>query len=81
MSGSGSDQSSGSMRYFTGDAEDGKEYERWKVWCQNKLMTLDKLPEASRGAFVYTLLSGRALEAVEHSEPSAYQKTGGDKVL
>eukprot|EP00435_Cladocopium_sp_Y103_P026818 s1587_g6.t1 len=62
-------------------AQDSKEYERWKVWCQNKLLTLDKLPEASRGAFVYTLLSGRALEAVEHLEPSACQKTGGDKVL
>eukprot|EP00435_Cladocopium_sp_Y103_P043787 s1055_g12.t1 len=80
MAGSGSEQS-GSMRYFTGDAEDSKEYERWKIWCQNKLLTLDKLPAASRGAFVYTLLSGKALEAVEHLEPSSYQIAGGDKVL
>eukprot|EP00435_Cladocopium_sp_Y103_P073897 s9_g45.t1 len=64
-----------------GDSEDSKEYKRWKTWCCNKLLTLDKLPEASRGAYVYTLLSGKALEAVEHLEPSAYQKAGGDLVL
>ena len=80
MAGPGS-ESSGSVRYFSGDAEDGKEYKRWKTWVQNKLLTLDKLPESSRGAYIYTLLSGKALEAVEHLDADAYQKTGGDAVL
>ena len=79
MSNQGSE--SGAVRYFTGEAEDGKEYRRWKIWCKNKLLTMDKLPEASRGAFIYTLLSGKALEAVEHLEPETYQKSGGDKTL
>ena len=80
MAGQGSEQA-GSLRYFSGDAEDAKEYKRWKVWCQNKLLTLDKLPESSHGAWIYTLLSGKALEAVEHLDPEVYQKKDGDKAL
>ena len=34
----------------------------------NKILTLDKMAESSRGAFIYTLLGGKALEAVEHLE-------------
>lgn len=62
-------------------SEDGKGYKRWKLWCCNKLLALDKLPEASRGPYIYTLLSGKGLEVVEHLEPSAYQKSGGDSVI
>eukprot|EP00435_Cladocopium_sp_Y103_P011977 s1627_g3.t1 len=80
MAGQSTEQT-GSVRYFSGDNEDSKEYKRWKVWCQNKLLTLDKLPAASRGAYIYTLLSGKALEAVEHLEPETYQKEGGDTAL
>ena len=70
-----------SNRGFSGENEDGREYRRWKTWVRNKLLTLDKLPETARGAYVYTLLSGKALEAVEHLEPDAYQKKDGDKVI
>ena len=80
MAGQGSD-ASGPLKYFSGEAEDSKEYRRWKTWVQNKLLTLDKLPKASHGAFVYTLLTGKALEAVEHLEPEQYQVTDGDKAL
>ena len=80
MAGQGS-EASGHVRYFNGDDEDAKEFKRWKVWAQNKLLTLDKLPETARGEWLYTLLSGNALEAVEHLDPSEYQKAGGDKVL
>lgn len=80
MAGQGSNQS-GSVRYFSGDAEDSKEYKRWKTWCCNKLLTLDKLPKIARGSYTYTLLSGKALEAIEHLEVGDYQKEGGDQVL
>eukprot|EP00913_Durusdinium_trenchii_P025833 g24245.t1 len=57
-------------------------YKRWKVWTVNKLLTLsEKVPSTARGAYVYTLLGGKALEAVEHLDPSTYQKDGGEKVL
>ena len=67
--------------YFSCDAEDSREYKRWKTWVSNKLLTLDKLLSESRGAYIYTLLTGKVLEAVEDLEPSAYQKQDGDKVL
>jgi hypothetical protein len=36
-------------RVFTGDNEDPKEYKRWKVWIQNKSLTLgEKVPESAR---------------------------------
>ncbi len=48
----------------------------------NKLMTIkDKVGEEARGAYVYTLLSGKALEAVEHLEPQEYQKKQGEDVI
>ena len=72
----------GGTRVFSGDDEDGKEYRRWKVWVTNKLLTLsEKLPKDARGAFVYTMLSGKALEAVEHMEPSEYQCADGEKKI
>ena len=66
---------------FSGDSEDGREYKRWKQWVKNKLLTLDKLAESSRPAYIYTLLTGKALEAVEHLVPENYQKKGGDEIL
>jgi hypothetical protein len=60
----------GSVRYFSGDNEDAREYRRWKQWAVNKMIiTMDKLGEAARGPYIYTLLSGKALEAVEHVKP------------
>lgn len=67
---------------FTGESEDALEYKRWKTWVLNKLLTLDsKVPEKARGAYVYTLLGGRALDCIEHLEPSEYQVPGGEKVI
>eukprot|EP00434_Breviolum_minutum_P007463 symbB.v1.2.006585.t1/scaffold387.1/size215482/8 len=62
--------------------EDALEYKRWKTWAQNRILTLgDKVAKEARGAFIFTLLQGKALECVEHLEPSTYQCTDGDKVL
>ena len=70
------------QRVFSGDDEDSREYKRWKVWITNKLLTLsDKVPSTAKGAYVYTMLAGKALEAVEHLEPSSYQKADGEKVI
>ena len=54
---------------------------RWKQWVQSKIMTMDKLPKAAHGAFIFTLLQGKAMEVVEHLRESEYQEEGGDKVL
>ena len=72
----------GGSKTPSGEDEDHKEYKRWKTWMSNKLLTLsDKIPASARGAYVYTMLAGRALEAVEHLEVAEYQKEGGEKVL
>ena len=41
----------GSVRCFSGDSEDYKEYRRWKLWLVNKIATLDKLPKTAPGPF------------------------------
>ena len=74
-------QDQGGLKFFSGESEDHKDYRRWKAWVQSKMMTLDKMPKEARGAYVFTLLSGKALECVEHLDPSAFQKEGGEKVL
>ena len=81
MSSSSNTGDTSSVRGFSGENEDGREYRRWKTWVKNKFLTLDKLPETARGAYIYTLLSGKALEAVEHVDPAEYQKKDGDQVL
>lgn len=72
---------SGGLRHFSGENEDGKEYKRWKLWIGNKLLTLDKLTAEARGPFVFTLLTGKALEAVEHLDPASYRCKDGEQAL
>ncbi len=45
------------------------------------LIAMDKLPKSAAGAFIFTLLTGKALDCVEHLPPEAYQKEGGDELL
>ena len=78
---SSSASETGPVRVFSGENEDGREYRRWKTWCLNKMLTLDKLNEASRGAYIMTLLAGKAYETVEHLDPADYQKKDGDKLI
>ena len=41
----------------------------------------EKVSKDARGAYVYTLLQGKALECVEHLEVADYQKDDGEMVL
>lgn len=70
-----------SLKYFSGEDCDYKEYRRWKQWAMNKMRVMDKLPKDARGSFIWTLLSGRALETVEHLSASDYQKEGGEDTI
>eukprot|EP00435_Cladocopium_sp_Y103_P043845 s603_g12.t1 len=80
-SSSAASELSGGLRIFSGENEDHKEYRRWKLWLSNKLLTLDKLPKEAYGSYIFTCLTGKALEAVEHLEVTEYQKADGDQVL
>eukprot|EP00435_Cladocopium_sp_Y103_P021891 s1135_g5.t1 len=80
-SSSAASELSGGLRIFSGENEDHREYRRWKLWLSNKLLTLDELPKEAYGSYIFTCLSGKALEAVEHLDVSEYQKAGGETVL
>lgn len=70
----------GATRVLSGDDEDAKEYKRWKVWIANKTFTPgDQVPAKAGGAYVYMMLSGKALECVEHLETSADHVDKGEK--
>eukprot|EP00435_Cladocopium_sp_Y103_P018812 s3028_g4.t1 len=71
----------GPNQVFSGDTEDSEEYRRFKTWCTNKMLTMEKLPAKARGAYVYTLLSGKALECVEHLDMASYHVENGDQVI
>ena len=73
--------SGNSLKYFSGEDADYREYKRWKQWAQNKMLVMDKLPKSARGAFVWTLLHGKALEVVEHLAAEQYQVEGGEQVI
>ena len=82
MAAASSSDTQGGVKTFDGEDEDGKTYKRWRTWVSNKLLTIkDKVSEEARGAYVYTLLAGKALEAVEHLEPQEYQKKQGEDVI
>jgi hypothetical protein len=70
-----------SLKYFSGEEADHREYKRWKQWAQNKMLVMDKLPKSARGAFIWTLLHGKALEVVEHLSAEQYQVEGGEQVI
>ena len=71
--------SGASLKFFSGDDCDHREYKRWKQWAQ--ILVMDRLPEDARGAFIWTLLHGKALEVVEHLTRDQYQVEGGEKVI
>ncbi|CAE7581948.1 GIP, partial [Symbiodinium necroappetens] len=55
---------------------------KWRQWVQAKMYTMEKLTAKQQGPFLYTLLDGKALEAVEHLELSSIQvDDGADKIL
>ena len=69
------------VKRFSGEDDDPKMYRRWKTWALNKMAVQDKLQPEARGSYIYTLLDGKALEAVEHLTPDEYHDLGGDTVL
>eukprot|EP00435_Cladocopium_sp_Y103_P012083 s801_g3.t1 len=82
MAGAATFADASANKTFSGENEDSMEYKRWKTWVQNKLLTLDaKVPKDARGAYVYTMLAGKALDCIEHLEPSEYQREGGEAVI
>ena len=55
------------FKRFNGEDDDaGKQLKKWKAWAEAKMATQKDFTAAQRGPWIYTLLDGKALEAVEH---------------
>lgn len=73
-------ESSAQWKRFSGDQADGKEYRRWKLWCEAKMASSTKeLGPKQRGPFVFCLLDGLALETVEHVTLDMLRQDNGDR--
>ena len=63
----------------SGDA--GKQLRKFKNWCQARMATMKDFTAKQQGPFIYTLLEGKALEAVEHLDLEDLMKEDGAKGL
>ena len=70
--------SQGYQRRFSGDSLDPKEYRRWKLWVEAKMASTKDMGTKQRGPYVFCLLDGVALEAVEHLTLEALTESNGD---
>ena len=58
----------GGYKRFSGAGGNGRDLNRWKTWCLSKMITMTTLTKEARGPFVYSMLNGDALTAVDHLE-------------
>ena len=72
-----------SLKRFSGEDPDdaGKQLRKWRNWAEAKMYTLKDLSLKQQGAWLYTLLDGKALEAVEHLTLTELQKEDGAETL
>ena len=59
----------------------GRDLKRWKTKCLSKMITRTTLTKEVRGPFVYSVLDGDALTAVEHLEFPEFAIEGGENVI
>ena len=76
-----SDGASGQFKRFSGEALDGKELRKWKLWCQAKMASPKDLDKKQRGPWVFMLLDGLALETVEHMTIEQLTADDGDEKI
>ena len=70
------------LKRFSGDDDDpGKALKRWKLWCTAKMMTMKDLKPHQKGPWVFTLLDGKAWEAVENMTLEDIGVDGGDQKI
>ena len=71
----------GNNKRFSGNDLDGKAYRQWKLWARAKMLSLKDIAKSQKGPFVYCLLDGVALEAVEHLQLDDLTKEDGDDLI
>ena len=78
-----SDEREKGVKRFNGNEEDsGRQLRRWKAWTQAKMATMKDLNDKQKGPWLFTLLDGKALDAVEHLTLEDLSKEdGADRVF
>ena len=71
----------GGYKRFSGAGANGRDLKRWKTWCLSKMITMTTIAKEARGPFVYLMLDGDALTAVEHLEFAEFAIDGGEKFI
>ena len=71
----------GGFKRFSGAWANGRDLKRWKTWCLSKMITMTTLTKEARGPFVFSMLDGDALTAVEHLEFAAFAVDGGETLI
>ena len=71
----------GGFKRFSGAGANGRDLKRWKTWCLSKMITMTSLTTDSRGPFVYSMLDGDALTAVEHLDFAEFANVGGKNLI
>lgn len=75
------DSGSAQRKRFSGESLDGKEFRKRRLWAEAKMAASRDINAKQRGPFVYTLLDGLALEAVEHLSLEDLSKENGDSMI
>ena len=71
----------GGFKRFSGAGASGRDLKRCKTWCLSKMITVSTLRKEARGPFVYSMLDGDALTAMEHLEFPEFAMEGGENVI
>ena len=71
----------GGFKSFSGVGANGRDLKRWKTWCLSKMITMTTLTKEARRPFVYSMLGGDALTAVEHLEFAEFSVDGGETLM
>ena len=74
---SADDREKGIKRFDGSDEDSGRQLRRWKAWTQAKMATMKDLSSKQAGPWLFTLLDGKALDAVEHLTLEDMSKEGG----
>ena len=70
------------LKRFDGESDDaGKQLKKWKAWAQAKMASMKDFGAKQQGPWVYTLLDGKALEAVEHLTLEDLMKESGAQAI
>ena len=71
----------GGFKRFSGTGANSRDLKRWKTWCLPKMITMTSLTKEARGPFVYSMLDGDALTAVEQLEFAEFAVDGGEELI